>query len=287
MIWPKSLYDRPVAPGPPAKSVSPENTAPSDSAYRLTEPGECPGVWSTASRVPATSNEPPRPSSRSGTRSSYSWAQSTWSAGCRAISRVGGRGHLDRRVDVVVVPVGADHGDDAAVPHRGQDRLGVVRGVDHQHLVVVADQPDVVVDLPLAAVQRERPRGDDLLDPGRHQSTTTERRTSPRCIFSNAASTSPRPIVSDDERVEVEAGPGGTGRSASGSRGWAGSRRTSSTSARRRDRRPRSSAARWSGPASAPRPARRCRPGRGRRTPARTSRAGPPPRPRRRHRTRR
>ena len=42
MMVPKSEYDRPVAPGPPANRVSPLKTAPS-SAYRQV-PGECPGV---------------------------------------------------------------------------------------------------------------------------------------------------------------------------------------------------------------------------------------------------
>ena len=36
---------------------------------------------------------------------------------------------------------------------------------------------------PGATVERERAAGDDLVDPHRHQSTTTERRTSPWCIL--------------------------------------------------------------------------------------------------------
>ena len=39
------------------------------------------------------------------------------------------------------------------------DRSGVVGGVEDHHLLVVADQPDVVGDLPLAAVEGEDPIG--------------------------------------------------------------------------------------------------------------------------------
>ena len=40
----RSLNERPVAPGPPWKRVSPENTQPSSSAYKHTAPGAWPGV---------------------------------------------------------------------------------------------------------------------------------------------------------------------------------------------------------------------------------------------------
>jgi hypothetical protein len=68
-----------------------------------------------------------------------------------------GRGRdLDRCVDVVVVPVRADDRDHSAVADCGEDLLGVMRRVDHEDLAVVADQPDVVLHLPLAAVEGER-----------------------------------------------------------------------------------------------------------------------------------
>ena len=82
--------------------------------------------------------------------------------------------------DVVVVAVRAHHGDDVPAADGVLDRLGVVRGVDDDHLVVVADDPDVVVDFPTAAVEFEGAVGDDAFDAAAHQSTTTERRTSPR-----------------------------------------------------------------------------------------------------------
>ena len=66
----------------------------------------------------------------------------------------------------------------------------------HDHLAVVADEPDVVGDLPLAAVEGEDAVGGDELDASRSDSTTTERSTSPRSILWNASSTSSRPISS-------------------------------------------------------------------------------------------
>src|SRR3954452_23909253 len=111
-------------------------------------------------------------------------------AGCLAQRRGGG--------DVVVVPVGEhDRGHPPAADGL-DDRGGVVRGVDHQHLVVVPDQPDVVVDVEVLPVEAEHPADDDLLDPSGHrQNTTTLRSTSPRCIFSKASSTSLRAMVSE------------------------------------------------------------------------------------------
>ena len=80
---------------------------------------------------------------------------------------------------------------------RVDDRRRVVRGVDDEHLVVVAQQPDVVLDLEVLAVEGEDPVRTDELDARRHHSTTTERSTSPRSILWNASSTSSSAIVSD------------------------------------------------------------------------------------------
>jgi hypothetical protein len=59
-----------------------------------------------------------------------------------------------------------------------RDRPRLVGGVDHDHLAIVADQPDVVGDRPLAAVEGEDARRGDELD----HSTTTLRSTSPRSM---------------------------------------------------------------------------------------------------------
>ena len=125
-------------------------------------------------------------------------------AGMQPDRRAGRLPQLDRGVDVVVVTVRTHDGDDAAARDAVEDRLGVMSGVDDHDLGIVADQPHVVVDRPLPAVDSERPRGDDAVDPysGRRGSrlahhTTTDRSTSPRCIRSNAGSTWSSPIVSD------------------------------------------------------------------------------------------
>ena len=57
------------------------------------------------------------------------------------------------RVDVVVVAVGAQDPANPPTPDGINDRSMVMGGIDHHHLVVVADQPDVVVYLEVLAVQ--------------------------------------------------------------------------------------------------------------------------------------
>ena len=118
--------------------------------------------------------------------------------------RLRAAGEIVGRVDVVVVTVRADDRHDAAVTHRVDDRARVVRGVDDEHLVVVADEPDVVLDVVVLAVDREDPVRPDALDArvgaAHRQNTTTERSTSPRSILSNAASTWSSAIVSDTNR---------------------------------------------------------------------------------------
>src|SRR5690606_28145425 len=88
-----------------------------------------------------------------------------------------------------------DRLEGAVADHRA-DRVDVVRGVDDDALGVVADHPDVVVDLVGLPVEGEGAGDDRVVDAGGRHSTTTERSTSPWCIFSNAASTSPMPISS-------------------------------------------------------------------------------------------
>ncbi len=98
---------------------------------------------------------------------------------------------------MVVVGVGQHDRDDATVGDEPGDRVEVVGGVDDQALGLVTEDPDVVVDVVGLPVQAERAGGLDVVDTDHaHQRTTTERRTSPRCILSKAASTSPMPIVS-------------------------------------------------------------------------------------------
>ena len=82
-----SLKERPVAPGPPANSVSPEKTAPSSGTDTQIAPGEWPGVCSAVSVTPATVHVVPSAISSSGARSPYTSSQSIRSSGC---SHIGG-----------------------------------------------------------------------------------------------------------------------------------------------------------------------------------------------------
>src|SRR5690606_5998381 len=101
--------------------------------------------------------------------------------------------------DVVVVAVRAQDRADVPVAHGGGDGVGVVGGVDDEHLLVVTDQPDIVVDVPGAAVEREGPGGDHPVDARAHQ-TTTERSTLPAPMAAKAASTSSIPMRSVTNR---------------------------------------------------------------------------------------
>ena len=179
-----SENDLPVAPGPPLNKVSPEKSTPSAPTWRQHPPGLWPGVRRTRRVV---------------------WPQHGV-VGVQQDRRIDGLGQGHGHVDVVVVAVGADDGAHPAVADSGGDGFVVMGGVDHHHLLVVADEPDVVVDLEVAAIEREDATGDDAIDPGRHQraafwsSTTTERSTSPRSMRWKAYSTSSRAMVSVTDR---------------------------------------------------------------------------------------
>jgi hypothetical protein len=58
----------------------------------------------------------------------------------------------------------ADHRHDVAAADRFDDGCGGVCGVEHYDVGVVADQPDVVVDVPTAAVEFELAAGDQAID---------------------------------------------------------------------------------------------------------------------------
>ena len=64
---------------------------------------------------------------------------------------------------VKTAPSGQDR-DDVAVANGLLDRLRVVGGVDDQYLVIVSDQPDVVVHIPGSAVEGERSGGHYFVD---------------------------------------------------------------------------------------------------------------------------
>src|SRR4029079_99679 len=88
--------------------------------------------------------------------------------------------------------------DHVAAADGVDDRARVVRGVEHHDVVVVPDDPDVVVDFPTAAVEFERAvRDDAMYRSAVHFNTTTDRSTSPACILWNASSMSSRPMRSE------------------------------------------------------------------------------------------
>jgi len=88
--------------------------------------------------------------------------------GVQPDGRVGGLGQGGGGVDVVVVGVGAQDGGEPPGPDGGQDRVRVVRGVDHHAFGVVAEHPDVVVNVPGAAVKGERAGRDEMVQ-GKHR----------------------------------------------------------------------------------------------------------------------
>ena len=78
----KSLYERPVAPGPPAKSVSPVNTAPSSGAWKRTRRGVPGGVQHPQGGAGHLDRSARRAARRPGGRCGWTMSQSTRSAGC-------------------------------------------------------------------------------------------------------------------------------------------------------------------------------------------------------------
>ena len=99
---------------------------------------------------------------------------------------------------MVVVGVSAHDREHVTPGDRLEDARRIVGGVDHDDVGVVADEPHVVVDLEVLTVETEDPARDDAVDAGAHApNTTTLRSTFPWCILSNAASTSPMPMVSE------------------------------------------------------------------------------------------
>ena len=206
----RSLNDRPVAPGPAVE----QGVAGEHAAEVLRRTGRPPrardrACAATCRVVPPTSITWPSDRSASHSRSGWVSSHSGRSSGCSRIGAPVRSRSCRRDPHVVVVGVGAHDRLHPAVPHHVHDRLDVVRRVDDHALVVVADHPHVVVDVEGLAVEGEGPAGDGVVDPpgragrGSHR-ITTERSTSPWCIFSKAASTSSEADLLGHEGVEVE-----------------------------------------------------------------------------------
>ena len=158
----------PSHPGPPANSVSPLKTVPRSGTQKQTAPGAWPGVCSTCTLDPATSSTIPSSSGPSGGAPGCVRSQSTRSAGCSstdADSRSASSG-ADRTwsswawVQAMATTV--------RPPTAAAMAPGVVRRVDDQDLLVVPEQPHVVLDVEGLAVEAERAAGDEVLHTGGH-----------------------------------------------------------------------------------------------------------------------
>ena len=80
--------------------------------------------------------------------------------------------------------MGAGDGDDSAGADRRGDGVGIVRSVDDQHLVVIPQEPHVVVDVEGLAVEAEGAAGDEVLHAGGHGAATRRRPSSVVCWYS-------------------------------------------------------------------------------------------------------
>ena len=152
----KSENDRPVAPGPPWNSVSPLNTALSSGACQQTEPGECPGVCNARSSVPATRSVSPSAYRaevlvRMRHSPQHIVGRMQQRRGVQCIAEFGRDG------DMVVVAVRAHHRHHMPPADGHHDRAGVMGGVEHHDLRIVADDPDVVVDSQLPPSSSNHP----------------------------------------------------------------------------------------------------------------------------------
>ena len=84
--------------------------------------------------------------------------------------------HLDRGGHVAGVPVRADHGEDLAVADRLEHRVRVLARVDHDHLVIVPDQPGVAFRTDRLRRLPRHLRRRHPLDPSLHDRTSAQKR---------------------------------------------------------------------------------------------------------------
>src|SRR5690606_5643543 len=70
--------------------------------------------------------------------------------------------------NVVIVSMGEQHGHPFAFTDSLADLGNIVGRVDHHDLGVIADDPDIVIDIARAAIQREGAGGDDVFNAGGH-----------------------------------------------------------------------------------------------------------------------
>lgn len=85
-------------------------------------------------------------------------------AGMQEDRRVECPGQFGGHRDVIVVTVSAHDGPDTAAGYGIDDRCCRVSGVDDDDLVVVTDDPNVVVHIPRSTVEAERSGRDHMLE---------------------------------------------------------------------------------------------------------------------------
>ena len=271
----KSEYDRPGrARAALEQGVAAEDRAQVGRVRGSTEPGEWPGRVQRVQFDAADGEGLPVDSSTSEVVVGVRHLPQHVVGGCSRIGASSASPSCGRRVDVVVVAVGAARPRPRAAADGLDDRLGVVRGVEHDDLGVVADDPDVVVDVPTAAVEAKVPDGDQasMRAPSQHHHRAQDLAARASC---RRPPRSRRARSSRRRSASRSAGPAGRGRSASGSRG---SGRQSpyqdDFSAPPRPKKSSNGSSSFMSGRRHARPAPPCPPGRGRRTPACRSRGG-------------
>ena len=158
---------RRAGPGRSASRACPVNTTPSSSQYRHTEPAVWPGRVHDLERARRRPRRCRRPPSRCpGRRPGWASRHSSRSLRVQRHRRLVPLGHLDGRGDVVGVAVRADDREHLAVAHRVEHGRGIAARIDDDDLLVVADNPDVDLVGPRAAVRRRGRR--ELIDASSH-----------------------------------------------------------------------------------------------------------------------
>ena len=183
-----------MAPGPPQNNVSPLNTTFDADVVEAAAPGRVARSVQYAQLVAASLQQLARDQEAVGLIAGPDDIPQHRVGVVQQHRRVDGVAQRHRGVDVVVVAVRQHDGLDPSTA-QSPATIGAASCAASKtnDLAVVADQPDVVGDLPLAAVEGEDAVGGDQFD--RH-STTTLRNTSPRSILWNASSTASSEIVS-------------------------------------------------------------------------------------------
>ncbi len=144
MIVGKSENERPVAPGPPENRCRRRTAHPPRAGTGRSTRGSGPGCGSPGYPCPPPRSAD-RPRARGGGHPDGSSATARRRPGSGRSAHRASRTAPGRRLTWFVVPVRAHDADHLAAADGVDDRLRGVRGVDHQHLVVVADEPDVVL----------------------------------------------------------------------------------------------------------------------------------------------